>query len=112
MAEIYYGKNYIRQVLGRDVAVDETIVKQTVEEVTSEKIDEVVNNAPEELDTLGEVADAIKTNANSIDSISNDVERLNIKIAGWEAGGMVDDGEDWDAMNNFEINSLVNSIFD
>lgn len=110
MAEIYYGKNYIRQVLGRDVGVDETVVKRSVEEVTTEKIKEVVNDAPEELDTLGEVADAIKNNADSIDSIAGDVERLNIKIAGWEAGGM-DDGEDWDAMDNFEINSLVNSIF-
>ncbi len=111
MADIYYGKNYIRQVLGRDVAFDETIVKKTVEEVTTEKIDEVVNNAPEELDTLGEVADAIRTNSDSIGDINNNINRLEIKIAGMEAGGGFDD-EDWEAMNNFEINSLVNSIFD
>ena len=111
MAEIYYGKNYMRQVLGRDVSFDDANVREAVEDITGEKIKEVVNDAPEELDTLGEVANAIKTNSESIDAISNDLDRLNIKIAGWEAGGMVDDDEDWDAMNNFEINNLVDSIF-
>ena len=112
MAEIYYGKNYMRQILGQDVSFDDSNVREAVEDITGEKIKEVVNDAPEELDTLGEVANAIKTNSNSIDALSNDLDRLNIKIAGWEAGGTVDDGEDWDAMNNFEINNLVDSIFD
>ena len=112
MAEIYYGKNYIRQVLGKDVALDETAIRSSVEEVTEEKFKEVVNDAPEELDTFGEVANAIKTNSDSIDAINDDLNRLNIKIAGWEAGGMIDDDEDWDAMNNFEVTNLVNSIFD
>ena len=111
MAEIYYGKNYIRRVLGRDVAVDETVVKKTVEEVTAEKIDEVVNNAPEELNTLGEVADAIRTNSDSIGAINEDINRLEIKIAGMEASGGYDD-DDWDAMTNTEINGLVGSIFE
>lgn len=109
MAEIYYGKNYIRQVLGRDVAVDETIVKKTVEEVTTEKIEEVVNDAPEELDTLGEVADAIRTNSDSITEINNNINNIEIKIAGMEAGGM--GGEDWEAMDNFEIQDMVDSMF-
>lgn len=112
MAEIYYGKNYIRQVLGKDVALDETAIRSSVEEVTEEKFKEVVNDAPEELDTFGEVASAIKTNSDSIDAINDDLNRLNIKIAGWEAGGMIDDDEDWDAMTNTEINSLVGSIFE
>lgn len=111
MAEIYYGKNYIRQVLGRDVSFDDSNVKEAVEEITGEKIKEVVNNAPEELDTLGEVADAIKTNSDSIGAINEDINRLEIKIAGMEAGGGFDN-EDWEAMNNFEINNLVDSIFD
>lgn len=80
MAEIYYGKNYIRQVLGRDVSIDEATVKQAVEEVTSEKIDGVINNAPEELNTLGEVAEAIS-------SINGSIEEINTKIAGLENGG-------------------------
>ena len=111
MAEIYYGKNYIRQVLGRDVSFDDSNVKEAVEEITGEKIKEVVNNAPEELDTRGEVADAIKTNSDSIGAINEDINRLEIKIAGMEAGGGFDN-EDWEAMNNFEINNLVDSIFD
>ncbi len=111
MAEIYYGKNYIRQVLGRDVAIDDANVKTIVNEATEEKIKEVVNNAPEELDTFGEVADAIKTNSDSIGTINDNINAINIKIAGMEAGGLIDD-EDWEAMNNMEVSSLINSIFD
>lgn len=98
MAEIYYGKNYARQFLGRETSVNTTEVKIIAEETTDEKIKEVVNNAPEELDTLGEVADAIKENANSI-------VQINTRLNEWE------DNEDWDAMDNFEVNSLINSIF-
>ena len=98
MAEIYYGKNYARQFLGRETSVNTTEVKIIAEETTDEKIKEVVNNAPEELDTLGEVADAIKENANSI-------VQINTRLDEWE------DNEDWDAMDNFEVNSLINSIF-
>ena len=109
MAEIYYGKNYIRQVLGRDVAFDDENVKSAVEEITGEKIKEVVNDAPEELDTLGEVADAIKSNSDSISGINDDINRLEIKIAGMEAGGM--GGDDWDTMTNSEIFNIVGSMF-
>jgi membrane-associated HD superfamily phosphohydrolase len=98
MAEIYYGKNYARQFLGRETSVNTSEVKIIAEETTDEKIKEVVNNAPEELDTLGEVADAIKENANSI-------VQINTRLNEWE------DNEDWDAMDNFEVNSLINSIF-
>lgn len=109
MAEIYYGKNYIRQVLGRDVAFDDANVREAVEEITGEKISEVVNDAPEELDTLGEVADAIKTNSDSITEINNNINNIEIKIAGMEAGGM--GGEDWEIMDNFEIQGVVDSMF-
>ena len=109
MAEIYYGKNYIRQVLGRDVSFDDENVREAVEDITGEKIKEVVNDAPEELDTLGEVADAIKTNSDSISEINNNINNIEIKLAGMEAGGI--GGDDWEAMSNFEIQSAVDSMF-
>lgn len=111
MAEIYYGKNYIRQVLGQDISIDDENVKSAVEEITGEKIKEVVNDAPEELDTFGEVANAIRTNSDSIGAINEDINRLEIKIAGMEASGGYDN-DDWDAMTNTEINGLVGSIFE
>lgn len=99
----------MRQVLGRDVSFDDSNVREAVEDITGEKIKEVVNDAPEELDTLGEVADAIKTNSDSISEINNNINNIEIKLAGMEAGGM--GGDDWETMSNFDIQSAVDSMF-
>lgn len=102
--ELYYGKNYIRQLLGLDFLV-EADVKQVADESTDEKIREVVGNAPEELDTLGEVSDAIKTNQNDISVIK---EAL-LSIQTGEGGSS--SGDYWETLDNEEIQDVVDLIF-
>ena len=90
--DIYYGKNYIRQILGEEFLVEGDIKSK------------VVGDAPEELDTFGEVAEAVQSNSESIEKINEAIEKITTE-------GVIP-GEDWEAMDNIEIQDVVDSIFE
>lgn len=62
--EVYYGKNYMRQILGEEFLVEDDIKS------------DIVGSAPEELNTFEEVAGAIQENSESIARLNEEAERI------------------------------------
>ena len=93
------------------------IVEQITAEVTT-KIAEIVANAPEDLDTLKEIADWIKNHANDaaamntqITANKNDITALQTSVAGKaNKGSKLEDYGITDTYTRDETNSLLSGL--